>query len=77
MDESCRKCGAPIFLPSDLIMAGPEKAGIAKLDQCLTCGHTLSSHWAAAQASINDYSTNEWQQSQMLRGRATLSASLW
>jgi hypothetical protein len=74
MEECCLQCGALVQLPTDLMNAGPEKKGIAFLDRCRVCGHRLSSHWDKVCGTVDQYSVSEWKWSQLVNGRATLSA---
>lgn len=74
MDDTCRKCGSNVVLPTDMLNAGPEKKGLAYMDQCMKCGHRLSSHWRSAIATVSADRLTNWEWSQLLRGRAFLSA---
>ena len=74
MEDSCPRCGSLVQLPTDLMNAGPEKQGIAFLDQCGVCGHKLSRHWDQVWGLVDQYSVSDWKWSQLVNGRATLSA---
>jgi hypothetical protein len=74
MEDSCRSCGAAVSLPNELLKAGPDGKGIAYLDLCSLCGFKLSSHWESALGTVDQRSVTPWQWSQMMNGRALLSA---
>lgn len=74
MEEICLQCGALVQLPTDLMSAGPEKKGIAFLDQCRVCGQKLSTHWDKVYGTVDQSSVSEWKWSRLVNGRATLAA---
>lgn len=74
MEDCCLNCGTLVQLPANLMRAGPEKNGIAFLDQCRVCGHKLSSHWDKVYGTVDQYTVSAWKWSQITNGRATLAA---
>ena len=74
MENSCRSCGAAVSLPIELLKAGPDEKGLAYLDMCRLCGLRLSSHWETVLGTVEQRSVTPWQWSQMMNGRALLSA---
>jgi TniQ len=73
MEDRCRSCGIHIELPTHLMDAGPDQAGVAFLHQCPACAKILSSHWKKVNR-ILDKGVLEFDERRALHhGRAVLA----
>ncbi len=74
MEDRCRACGLFVELPGHLMEAGPEKEGIAYLNQCLGCGVLLNKHWAKVSGVLTQDLLISEEQIALKQGRAVLAA---
>lgn len=74
MMERCPHCKSLVYLPQDMFMGGPKKAGVASLDRCLSCGKRLNAGWTTIINSLDLSLVPPWEQSLMDNGRAVLAA---
>lgn len=74
MEETCKRCAAHIELPTDMLLGGPDRRGIATLDYCMVCGHRLSAHWKEVRGEMRRLDLNYGEKLAFAYGRATLAA---
>lgn len=74
LQDGCPHCGSYIYLPGNMLSAGPDKAGVGVLERCLECGEYLSSGWHATLDSLDSSLVVPWEQALLTNGRAVLSA---
>lgn len=74
LSEGCPHCLAPVKLPTDMLMAGPRRKGIASLDFCLVCGESLTHGRQEATGTLRDELLAPFELTLLRNGRALLAA---